>query len=810
MINDRQITISTAGSRKSTVWQPQAMRISELWDKLRIPLRGKETLGTYLGLKKSQQDDLKDVGGFVGGALSGRRKKSNVQGRDLITLDLDNLPPESTQEVLRRVSGLGIAYTVYSTRKHSPSAPRLRIILVTDRTMQPDEYEPIARKVAYLIQPDMHWFDPTTFQVERLMYWPSCCVDGEYIFMTEDKPFLSTDGMLALYTDWKAVAEWPQVPGEVKLRERSVAKQGDPTSKNGVIGAFCRIYDVPAAMDKFLSGTYAVTDTPGRYTFLGGSTAGGAVLYDDGKFLYSHHATDPCSGVLVNAFDLVRLHKFGELDEEAKEGTPVNRLPSNDAMSRFAVSQPEVSQLLKQERFEQAAEDFADIAGNNTEAPVGDSLNWLSKLSTHPKTGIADSTIDNIWVILENDPNLVGKFATNEFAGCGEVLGVLPWDPRGKRRLWEDNDNQGLYWYMEKVYQITKTNKIDGALSLHSNRHAFNDVKAYLEGIKWDGALRLDTLLIDYLGADDTPYVRAVTRKAFTAAVARAMQPGVKFDYMTILSGPQGIGKSTLLAKLSKGWFNDSLRTFEGKDASELLQGVWIVEVSELEAFNKSETGRIKQFLSQQNDRFRAAYGRHVKELPRRCIFFGTTNDAEFLADRTGNRRFWPVDVGVRPAVKSIWNNLTDEEIAQIWAEAVTRYRFGEPLYLSGAIEAEAKERQEEHRRASAKEGIIRDFLETQVPRDWNRWDLNQRRMYHEGTAKYEGDLVPRMKVCALEIWCEALGNDPRFLRNCDTAEINSIVAALPEWERLRCPDKFGYCKTQRGFRRKSYLQSRF
>ena len=155
----------------------------------------------------------------------------------------------------------------------------------------------------------------------------------------------------------------------------------------------------------------------------------------------------------------------------------------------------------------------------------------------------------------------------------------MPWDPRGKRRAWEDNDNQGLYWYLEKVYEITGAARVDGALSLHSNRHAFNEVVDYLNGVQWDGVPRLDTLLIDYLGAEDTAYTRAVTRKAFTAAVARALKPGCKFDCMTILAGPQGIGKSTLLNVMSRGYFNDSLRTFEGKEACEVIQGVWLVEV---------------------------------------------------------------------------------------------------------------------------------------------------------------------------------------------------------------------------------------
>lgn len=153
----------------------------------------------------------------------------------------------------------------------------------------------------------------------------------------------------------------------------------------------------------------------------------------------------------------------------------------------------------------------------------------------------------------------------------------------------------------------------------------------------------MDTLLSDYLGADDTPYTRAVMRKSLCAAVARAVIGGVKYDYMPIFTGPQGIGKSTFLAILGKQWFSDSLTTFEGKEAAELIQGTWINEVGELSAFTKQETQVIKQFLSKTEDIYRAAYGRRTDKYLRWCVFFGTSNDSEFLKDRqeTGASGRW-------------------------------------------------------------------------------------------------------------------------------------------------------------------------
>lgn len=793
MQHNRKITLSVGASRKATVWTPQTMMISELYERLRIPARGTETLAAYLSMSKGQQDDLKDVGGFMAGTLNGTRRKAGaVTGRDVITLDLDNIAAGATEDVARRVAGLGCGYCIYSTRKHMASAPRLRVLLPLDRTCTADEYEPCARRVASMI--GMELADPTTFEASRLMYWPSCSADSQYVYYAEDKPLLSVDGLLSTYTNWRDYTSWPVVPGAVNP-VRLAAKQGDPETKKGVVGAFCRVYDVETAMDVFLPGIYTAVDTmPGRFTFTGGSTTGGAVLYDNGKFLYSHHATDPCGNALVNAFDLVRLHKFNDRDDDAAPGTPTNRLPSYTAMCELAAQDTKVSRLMLKERWDEATEGFQTV---QSDEPEDDS--WRERLKMHPKSGNPLPTIDNIWIILENDPRLKGKFALNEFAGRGEVLGALPWAEGAQRRLWGDNDNAGLYWYLEKVYGITGRANVDGALSLHSERHAFNEVSAYLHGLHWDGQERLDTLFIDFLGAEDNEYTRAVTRKAFTAAVARAMKPGCKYDNMTILSGRQGLGKSTLLDKMSRGWFNDSIRTFEGKEASELLQGVWIVEVGELDAFRRSDVSRIKQFLSQKADRFRAAYGRHVKEIPRRCVFFGTTNNVDFLQDRTGNRRFWPVDVGVHAPTRNVWRDL-DHEVDQLWAEAVVRWRSGESLYLSGELEELAQQRQEAHREASTKEGLIMDFLELPVPKEWPNWTLEQRQVFLSGNTKGDVELVPREKVCALEIWCELLGGKKGDMRRADTQEINGILDSLPGWTRTRSNMRFGYCGAQRGF----------
>lgn len=797
MLNhDRRITISAAGSRWAKSWPVQAIYWSELVEKLKVPVRGTETLAEYLKLPKAQQDDLKDVGGFVGGTLTGgRRKASTVATRDIITLDLDNIPAGGTADVLRRLDGLGCAYVVYSTRKHEEARPRLRVLIPTDKPVSADEYEPIARKLAEIIGIDLA--DQTTFEAHRLMYWPSCCSDSQYVYQYGDKPFVSADGILAVYQDWRNVAEWPQVPGEEKKTNRLATRQGDPLGKSGVVGAFCKVYDIYRAMETFLPGVYEpVAGSSDRFTYTKGSTVGGTVIYDNGKFLYSHHATDPCSGRLVNSFDLVRLHKFGDRDDEAKPGTPTNRLPSYTAMCELAVADPPVATLLNQERYEKATQEFA--------TGLDEDANWMAKLAVSATTGLPAKTTDNALIILENDPLLKGKIAFDEFANRGLVLGDLPWDPRTERRQWTDIDDAGLRHYIERVYGITGKERIFDALALCAHKHVMNDVKDYLVSLQWDGVKRLDTLLIDYLGAEDNVYTRAVIRKSLAAAVARVMTPGCKYDYVPILVGPQGIGKSTFLRLLGKDWYSDSLQTFEGKEASEMIQGVWINELGELSGLSRTETNAVKQFLSRTEDIFREAYGRRTNRYPRRCVFFGTTNDSEFLRDRTGNRRFWPVVVGVQEPKKNVFQELPDE-VDQIWAEAFLTWQLGEPLYLTGEAEQLALQAQEEHRESNAKEGIIEEFVNRPVPANWAGRGLAERRMYWSGEFGkiLANETAPRDRICAAEIWCECFGKDISMMRRADVVEINSILDRLPGWKKDRNGRQYGKpYGLQRGYSR--------
>lgn len=813
MENSRKLLISEANNRLSKQWVTTEITWSEFVDRLGKPKVTAETLDEFLSYSKSKQDDIKDVGGFVGGKLKGNLRRSEaVESRSLITLDLDNLAYEDDMKIIKTLNGLGCAYAVYSTRKHQTTKPRIRVIFPLAEDVSADEYEPIARKVASFI--GLRYCDPTTFQAVRLMYWPSHSVDSDYVFTYADKPMLDGAGILNMYDNWKDVSTWPEVPDAQKLHQNMLKKQENPLEKEGMVGAFCRRFNIYQAVDEFLPGVYEPCDIPDRLTFIGGSTAAGAIVYQEGLFLYSHHATDPCSQKLVNAFDLVRLHKFGHLDIQAEVNTPVAKLPSWIAMKEWVMAKTDVKKDLLKERQQRAVAEFSIIDDKDGEVLEGeiveDDDNWKDNIQYSADGMKALSTLSNIILILRNDKELKFKIFKDIFSSRILVRDGVPWDRKFETpdRIWTDTDDAGLRWYLESNYGITSTNKIIDGVNLIAEENAENKVATRLQSTQWDGEKRLETLFIDYLGCEDNVYTREISEKSLVAAVRRAIYGGIKWDNMPILIGPQGVGKSTFLKILGMDWYNDSLVNVEGKDACELIQGSWILEMGELSSLRKSELNLVKNFLSRTDDIFRASYGRRAQKYPRRCAFFGTANDTNFLRDETGNRRFWPIDCFIYTPKKSIFEDLKSE-LEQIWAEAceLAKNEFYS-LVLSKEAEKIAKEEQDSHSEDNVYKGIIIDYLEKKIPKNWDTMDLFGKRTYldeYENSKEQyeETDLILRDKVCAAEIWEEALKMDIRYLKKSDSIELNKILSTFYKWEKIKVTARFGKYGVQRGFRRK-------
>lgn len=797
----RRLCVATGGSRTAKVWKNTTFTWGDLKKRLSQTSRTSETQGEYRNMTKAQQDAVKDVGGFVGGRLrGGSRKAGNVEFRDILTLDADFAAEDFCGQLELFLS---CAWCVYSTHKHTSEKPRLRLMIPLDRPASAEEYEAVARKMAEEIGIDQ--FDDTTYQAHRLMYWPSTSIDGEYVFQTAEGAFLSVDAVLGKYRDWCDVTEWPTSGRAQKHKERLLKKQEDPTEKSGVIGAFCRSYGVEEAMEKFLPGVYTPCAMQGRYTYAAGSTAAGAVVYDDGKFLYSNHATDPAGGMLCNAFDIVRLHLFRDLDDEAAEGTPAAKLPSYLKMRELAASDEKVRLQLHEERMEEMRRDFGGIQTEETP----ENGEWALLLEVDQK-GKCVPSINNAKVILTHDAALKGKIRRNEFTRKYEVSGGVPWGKDAREREWTDADDAGLRHYMEQVYRIKGKSVIEDAWTLAANENRYHPVRDYLNGLVWDGVPRLETLFIDYLGAEDTPYTRAVTKMAIVAAVARIFVPGIKYDTVLVLVGPQGCGKSYVLKRLGGEWFSDSLTTVQGREAFEQIQGFWIIEMAELAALKKYEVETIKLFTAKSEDAYRAAYGHHVETHKRQCVFFGTTNTYDFLKDMTGNRRFWPVDVEPERAKKDLWMDFTDEEVRQVWAEAVCLFRQNEKIHIDDReLKRMAEEAQDRHLEESPLAGAVKGYLDRLLPEDWETMDLSARRMFMQNDG-FEMDIhaeKPREKVCALEVWCELLNGEKKDLTRQKSREINDVILKTGEWERAKTNQRFGdLYGTQKGFYRKRQL----
>lgn len=786
MQNDKKLRISVAQNRKSLKWITEELNWSDFVTKISKPIRTTETYEQFIKMKKSQQDELKDVGGFVAGELKdGRRKAENVLNRCLISLDADHITPGQTNKIIGLLSGLGCAYAVYSTRKHCSDKPRLRIIIPTDRILKPDEYEPIARKIASFV--GMEILDSSTFEASRLMYWPSCSKDSEFVFTYEDKPFASADGILGMYRDWKDINDWPKIPSESEIIKTEITKQKDPLEKDGIIGAFCRVYDIYNAIATFLPDVYEQGDKPDKFTYRQGSVANGATVYGNGKWLYSFHETDPASRTLCNSFDLVRIHKFKSLDDEAQPGTPTNRLPSYIAMSKLALEDIEVLREYEGKKLEKAKAEFSQGLENpiNTDK-AEDNVEWrMKKLKRSSSTGMIERTINNALVILENDTNFKGKLVFDRFSNRFLIKEAMPWGRNGESypKLWSDSDDAELRGYFEKFYDGFKSvSSINDALSILKNRNSVNVAKDYFEGLTWDGKQRLDTLLVDYLGAENTEYVRQVTRKSLVAVVARAiLEKPVKFDNMVILTGKQGIGKSTILNKLAGDWFTDNIVDFNSKDTLLLLQNCIIVEVPELQGFNKADSNRLKQFLGQKTDKYRAPYERREEEHPRHCVFFGTTNDDEFLRDSTGNRRYWPVQVGVNKPTKNVFKYLESEK-DQIWAEAIVRFRTGEALYLEGNVLKVAEAEQKARLIVDPWESVINEYISRKIPIDWFDRSIEAQKNYWLFNSEEDKNVVDRDRICASEILSVCFSIEPQRQTVVDRKRVGDILRKLENY----------------------------
>jgi len=761
------LEIAVAFTAHAKSWKNKKVTWSEFLTKLSEPIVKDIPFKQFRALAKTDAAKVKDVGGYVGGYLrQGKRSPANVAHRQILTLDIDFGTLDFWEAFCFSYEAEAV---LHGTMSHSPEAPRYRLILPLSRECAADEYSALSRKVAGSIGID--FFDNSTFEVNRLMYWPSTAKDVDFYFRHQTGDWLDVDEVLATYRDWRDVSEWPtnkQTTDGVRDRAN---KQEDPLEKRGWVGAFCKAFTIQEAIETFLSKVYE-PGSEDRYTYLNGSTANGLVVYED-KFAYSHHGTDPAGGLLCNAFDLVRLHKFGDLDNAP------NSLKSFKVMEAFCAQNKVVKSVMAQELKEEYALDFQDEIAEfeADEEESATSKKWLEGMEMDSKGTMFLSTATNIDLILANDKKLKKVFALNEFDFKPSVLRSTPWRKLKEPDQMLDVDLAGLRNYIERAYGISGKEKVADSLKLELHRNAFHPIRDYLNNLIWDQTPRIDTLFIEYFGHPDTIYSREAARKTLCGAVGRVFDPGCKFDLVPIIIGEEGILKSTFWRRLGKQWFSDTFFKVDGKDALEQIQGAWIIEIAELAGLKKGDAESVKHFMTKQVDQFRPAYGFVTQKFYRQNIFVGTSNVDQVLKDPTGNRRFLPIRANVERIVKDVDTGLVGSEIDLIWAEAVNYYMQGEKLYFSEEATVLARAIQADHMETDERAGYIESYLNLLLPKDWAKVDVFERQAYFADRRNAKGE--PRTEVTVAEIWAECLGKPREDMSKYNTREINDLLRGL-------------------------------
>lgn len=805
---DRLLNIATGATVSNNRVKNQRLTWAQMVEKFHSPVITKESIAEYLKMPRETQDRIKDTGYFVPAHYQGNvRKKENLGLKDLGTLDFDHAGPDFLAQMADVYDGY--EFVLYTTHKHTAEKPRFRLVFLFARPVDDEEYQAIMRRIAAIGNIDDT--DDTTFQPSRVMHFPSHSVDGVFVSKHFAGAMVDADQILAGYNDWHDVSQWPVSSRVAEPLRVAGRKAQDPRDKSGVIGAFCRTYDIEAAIEKFIPEVYAPGSSANRLTYRFSTASNGAVIYDDGQFLYSNHESDPCGGKNVNSFDMVRLHLYAELDGKQPEDTTPGKLKSYQAMVLLAKDDPEVKMALLAERMEIADEftDFESVSNDTIDEPTPAAAEVrnaspsqegvvsataapappkqlgvleaikLWKLKTDDY-GIDNTSIRNLEKILENDPLLVGCVRYNAFI-CDmlqlrKVPGTDEKVPAGGLP-WSDTTEISLKSYIERRYGIVfNTKLIAEACGLVGKRHKFDPVREWMETLTWDGTPRLASFLHEVLGAEPNAYHAAVFTKWLCAGVARTYHPGHKFDNMLVLEDDEGKGKSRLLRAIANGWFTDDFSFgLSSKEVVEQAKGALIIEVQEMTTRSSADVEHIKAFLSRSEERVRMAYARNTGYFPRRWIAGGTTNESTYLRSETGNRRFWCV----RGDGRLIDVDAVKVMVPQLWAEAKELYLvWAEPLYLEDKeVLAYAMEQQAARVEIDEWTTTIGAWLEKPIPK--NYWDMSAGT---RGDFNEEAEMVRRDRVGATEIWVECLSGQIDKLDQRATRRINSTVKRLGGW----------------------------
>ncbi len=770
--------------------------------------RTKETVLEYQKGNKQLRDNAKDVGAFLmGNTTENRRDRLAIELRNMITLDLDYCP-ENIMTILQEKANtiLNFRFFVYSTHSHTSKKPRLRLIAPLLYDIKPEEYEAAASRLCSKI--GIEFFDATTIQSNRIMYFPSTSIDGDYICesFNDDKGDLDAQILLDEYYDYHNIDEW-QRPHYFDGRSSGKINRGtipDSTkTKWRMVNSFNTEYTITDAIDTFLSDIYKKENSKNnnRYTFIGGESRNGLHILNP-QYAYSHHATDPAQGRLLNAFDIVRIHKFGKQDLHKTDNEiydDYGNTSSFKAMCDFIKTMPNVMKHDPKIK-EQETQLIELMEKFDVDTTDNENIEWHNLFIRDNKSNALIRHPYNIGIIIANDPLLKDLFFYDTIKQQICFLRAPFWDTDIKKGDGlRDLDMQHIAQYIaQPPYFQSGKDAMENAVMVEAYKKKINYPKHFLSTLpEWDGVERVETVFIDLFDVGDCSFIREATKKWFTALVARIMEPGCKFDYTVSLIGAVGIGKSMFgksliaidwdgdMANIEKAnyFFSDKeIDLRNERDTIDALRGVCILEIAEFDKyFTKYDKATLKSFMTKTKDRFIERYGKRSIDVPRSFIMLATTNEQRPIKNVEDERRFMPFYSNL-PKHKALifdqtkWNKeIRDQVLAEALHYYFTGYSFSAPF--------NPKQQREWDMlldRASLENdyfGIVEEYVNNKFPVQFFDLEFHQQKSWwrEKTDGGYHRSLRDEFSI--KEIYCIAL--DKRLGDNPDFYERKDIEQAL-------------------------------
>lgn len=765
MAKGRLYNFATARNGKTKKWQHKEFSFREIIKYLKKERVIDLTEQAFHELDNTERADIKNGNpAFIGGFFEGRRTSVTMQTRSIIALDIDKKFPSNFAKYMREHSDF--PYYIYESISSTAKHRKYRVLFFLSEDIDADYYEPMARRIARMLK-IIDFVDQTCYRKTQLMYAPVFCANVEEplnrFVGDKEAPNVSNEEILSTFNNILDITEWDSAKDEGALRQQNRMTLKDPREKEGVIGAFCQfVGDIPNAIDMY--GLPYKQESQDRFSYTGGTSSNGFVVYDAGQWGYSNHDTDPAAegGHDLNAFDLVRIHKFGDRDRSDGYKDPT-RAPSYKLFVDELMNDDEFVEVLNQRRsdsiIESILDDFEDI-GEPEDGEVNESIisetkraknrivingvsyrknpakdkklgkkvrSFETKLVKSSENGTVINSKSNVYRAVREHPLLKDRILFDNFTRRLMFVGVRPWRAT-EGDTWNENDDFMLAAFLENHDLKVPVDTVRSASQQISmeKEHQFNSLANFFNHLlpAWDGVERVGTLFHDAFNAEDNEVNAMIAKKTLLGGLERALndRPS-EVKAVPVLQGPQSVGKSTFwrLLSINREWFTDSKIDIGKKDGLSILGGSFIIEFGEFASIKRADRDEVKQFLSSSYDKYRPSFGKTEKMFVRHNIFVGSVNDEEFLNDPTGNTRYKVVHCpGDKTGASRVLELMTEDYVLQLWAEAMQMRQNGETHLYMAEEDAKTEAVAKRHTKAGAFDELIQAYVCANKPLDWS------------------------------------------------------------------------------------------